>query len=412
MNRVIANLEALHHNLAVVDRWMQRHDAQWTLVTKALCGHHSLIDVLHGIGVRSVGDSRIDNLRTIRSVSPDMETWYLRGPGLGSIAETVEVADISLNSEAETIHAINREAGKTGKLHRVVIMIELGDLREGILPGTLVRFYDEVFQLENLEVIGIGANLGCLAGVVPNIDQYMQLLLYRELLELKFDHKLKVISAGTSATLPLVLDSTLPKSINHFRIGEAVLLGTDLINGGTLSGLRNDVFTLEAELIEIKQKSLVPMTETGDVNPFQSQNNDDEEVRPGERGYRALVNIGELDTDIGGLTPENPNYKIAGASSDITVLNVGDSPGGLSLGDGVRFRLSYAALVRLMGNRYTAIEIDPPAGRFRPLTTDEGQVSVPPVIERTKPAANEALGRNPNSASKRERPGKPKGAHV
>jgi ornithine racemase len=389
MNRVIANLEALHHNLTVVDRWMQRHDAKWTLVTKALCGDAPLIDVLSRLGVRSMGDSRLDNLRTIRSIVSGIESWYLRGPSLGSIAETVALADISLNSEAETIHAINREAGKAGRRHSIVIMIELGDLREGILPGSLVKFYDEVFQLENLEVVGIGANLGCLAGVLPNIDQYMQLLLYRELLELKFERKLEVISAGTSATLPLVLDGTLPKSINHFRIGEAVLLGTDLIQGGTLPGLRNDAFTLEAELIEIKHKSLVPMTETGEVSPFQNQT--EEEPRPGERGYRALANIGELDTDIGGLTPENPNYRIAGASSDITVLNVGDSPGGLSIGDRVRFRLSYAALVRLMGNRYTTIEIDPPVEEFRPLSTGEDLVPIPPVV-RTRRGAEAGAG--------------------
>jgi predicted amino acid racemase len=265
-------------------------------------------------------------------------------------------------------------------------MIELGDLREGILPGSLVKFYDEVFQLKHLEVLGIGANLGCLAGVVPNIDQYMQLLLYRELLELKFKRKLPVISAGTSATLPLVLDGTLPKGINHFRIGEAVLLGTDLINGGTLPGLRNDVFILQAEVIEMKEKSLVPMTETGEVGPFQVAGEEDR--RPGERGYRALVNIGELDTEINGLIPENPNYRIAGASSDITVLNVGDSPGGLTVGDSLRFRLTYAALVRLMGNRYTAIEIDPPVGDFRPLSTGDAEVPVPPVVE--EPSGQEA----------------------
>lgn len=379
MNRVIANLEALHDNLTVVDRWMQRHDAKWTLVTKALCGHETLISVFAQLGIRSVGDSRIDNLRVIRRLVPSIESWYLRGPSLGSISETVELADISLNSEAETLHAINREAARTGKTHRVIVMIELGDLREGILPGSLVKFYDEVFQLDNLEVVGIGANLGCLAGVIPNIDQYMQLLLYRELLELKFERKLALISAGTSATLPLVLDGTLPKAINHFRIGEAVLLGTDLIHGGTLRGLRNDVFTLQAEVIEMKQKSLVPMTETGDVGPFQSQV--DEDHRPGERGYRALVNIGELDTEIGGLTPENPNYRVAGASSDITVLNVGDSPGGLNVGDAVRFRLSYAALVRLMGNRYTAVEVDPPAKSFRPLNSEEDAISLPPVVK-------------------------------
>jgi predicted amino acid racemase len=378
MNRVIINLDALRHNLSVVDGWMQQHGASWTLVTKVLCGHADTLKALHSMGVRSIGESRIGNLRTIREFAPGMESWYLRVPGLAHISEVVELSDVTLNSEADTLHALNKEAGRRGINHRVIIMIELGDLREGLLPGSLVKFYQQIFQLDNLDVLGIGANLGCLAGVVPNIDQFMQLVLYRELLELKFEHKLHVISAGSSATLPIVLDGQLPRTINHFRIGEAVFLGTDLINGGILRGLRDDVFTLQAELTEIKRKSLVPTGETGVSTPFQME--EDLGLKPGQRGYRALVNIGQLDTEISGLTPENSSYQIAGASSDITVLNVGDSPGGLSVGDMVRFRMSYGALVRLMANKYIEVVVEPGLQEYRSVLSDDTRVPISPVV--------------------------------
>ena len=146
----------------------------------------------------------------------------------------MRLTDASLNSEIEIIESLNDEARRMGKTHGIVIMIELGDLREGILPGSLIDFYEHVFHLSHIEVKGIGANLGCLAGAVPTVDQFMQLILYRELLELKFQHSLRLISAGSSAVLPLILDKQLPKPINHFRIGEAIFLGTDLINGGIL----------------------------------------------------------------------------------------------------------------------------------------------------------------------------------
>jgi len=259
-------------------------------------------------------------------------------------------------------------------------MIELGDLREGILPGTLVDFYDQVFHLPNIEVLGIGANLGCLAGVIPSIDQCMQLILYRELLELKFGHKLPLISAGTSATLPLVLDGQLPREINHFRVGESVFLGTDLVNGGTLPALRDDTVSLEAEIIEIKRKSLTPTAETGPVAPF-SMEQENEEIAPGQRGYRALVGVGQLDTDIGGLTPENSAHQISGASSDITVVNIGESPGGLSIGDTIRFRPNYAALVRLMGNRYIDRIVEPDLKSFRQTLTGPETVQLAPVVD-------------------------------
>lgn len=379
MTRVIINLEALYHNLNRVDQWMQRHSARWTLVTKVLCGHEETHQALHNMGVRSMGESRLENLRVIRPISPEAETWYLRVPALASIPDVIELANVTLDTEAETIHALNDEAKRRDLLHRIIIMIELGDLREGILPGSLVKFYNHVFQLENIDVLGIGANLGCLVGAVPNIDQYMQLVMYRELLELKFGHKMPLISAGTSATLPLVLDGQLPRTINHFRIGEAVFLGTDLVNGGMLPGLRNDCFTLAAEITEIKKKSLTPTVETGEVSPFKQEQA--EEFRPGQRGYRALVNVGQLDTDIGGLSPENPNYQIAGASSDVTVINVGDSPGGLSVGDTVRFQMTYSALVRIMANKYVDVAVEPSLEEFTAARSGEPAIPIHPVLE-------------------------------
>jgi len=257
-------------------------------------------------------------------------------------------------------------------------MIELGDLREGILPGSLMDFYKHVFHLPNIEVKGIGANLGCLAGAVPTVDQFMQLILYRELLELKFEHPLRLISAGSSAVLPLVLDRQLPRPVNHFRIGEAVFLGTDLLNGGILPGLRGDAIVLEAEIAEIKKKGLVPLQETAPVAPFPSEAAED--LTPGQRGYRALVGVGNLDTEISGLTPVNAQYSIAGSSSDITVVNIGDERDGLHVGDTIQFRPDYAAFVRLMNGQYMEKVVQPSVESFRK-DRDEGSFQVAPVLE-------------------------------
>ena len=357
MNKVLINLEALRDNLQTIGNWMQDHGAFWTVVTKVLCGHSDTLRALRSLGVRSMGDSRLENLQAIEEIIPDFESWYLRIPDLTSAADVVRLTDVSLNSEIRTIESLNTEARKQNKMHGIVIMIELGDLREGILPGSLIDFYNHVFQLSNIEVKGIGANLGCLAGVVPTVDQFMQLVLYRELLELKFQHNLRLISAGSSAVLPLVLDKQLPKSVNHFRIGESIFLGTDLINGGLLPGLRGDGIVLEAEIAEIKKKSLVPLAETTTITPFISE--DSEDRSPGQRGFRALVSVGNLDTEISGLTPINPRYSIAGASSDITVVNIGDDADGLKVGDTIQFRPNYAAFVRLMDGRYMKKEVMP-----------------------------------------------------
>lgn len=357
---------------------MQAHGAHWTVVTKVLCGHRGTLEALQAMGVRSMGDSRLENLECIRRMDPGCECWYLRVPDITSVPDVVRLADVSLNSEVGVIEALNEEARRQGRVHGVVVMIELGDLREGILPGSLIQFYDHVFRLPNIEVKGVGANLGCLAGAVPTVDQFMQLVLYRELLELKFEHPLRLISAGSTAVLPLVLDRQLPRAINHFRIGEAVFLGTDLLAGGTLPGLRGDAIILEAEIAEIKEKGLVSLAETASLAPFASEADGD--TAPGQRGYRALVSIGNLDTEISGLEPLNPNYSIAGASSDITVVNVGDDADGLEVGDTIRFRPNYAAFVRLMSGRYVEKVLQPPAAR-QAEDREPGSFGVGPVLE-------------------------------
>ncbi len=363
MTRLNINLDALRHNLEIVGGWMSGFGASWTLVTKMLCGHEETLRALHGIGIHAVADSRVENLAVVRAALPEAETWYLRPAHLSQAQTIVSLADTSLASEIASIEALDRAAQAAGLTHDVIIMIELGDLREGILPGTLLQFYRHVFRLPNIQVAGIGANLGCLAGAVPSVEQFMQLAMYRELLELKFKVKIPLISAGSSAVLPLVLDGTLPRAINHFRIGEAVFLGTDLIHGDTLDGLRDDVFTLHAEVTELKEKSLVPLVETGDATPFEET--EEETHEPGQRGYRALVNLGHLDTDVGGLRPLDPKHHIAGASSDIMVVNIGGDPRGLRVGGNIAFRPSYGALARLMLSPYVTKAVRPVSAMSR-----------------------------------------------
>lgn len=380
MNRIVIDLRALQHNIEVVDRWMTGHGASWTLVTKVLCGHRDTLLGLQKLGIRSVGDSRLENLEVLEGVVPDIEAWYLRLPHLRGIEAVVRLTDVSLNSEVEVIEALNAEAGRQGRTHHIIVMIELGDLREGILPGTLSAFYERIFDLPNVEVKGIGANLGCLSGSVPNIDQLMQLVLYRELLELKFRRPLPVISAGSSAVLPLLLQGALPQPINHFRIGEAVFLGTDLVHGGTLPGLRDDAIFLEAEIAEIKEKNLIPLGDTTAHTPFEPIAQDNSEMGPGQRGYRAVIALGQLDTDVKGLIPINPRHQVAGASSDLSVLNVGENPGGLKVGDSVRFRMNYSALVRAMSSRYIPKVVEPAPDAFPRDSTVERRL-LPPVME-------------------------------
>ncbi len=396
MNVVSIDLEALRHNLAMIGRWMERLGASWSVVTKSLCAHEDTLRALRLLGVRSVADSRLENLEVVDRVIPGTEKWYLRLPVPSVVPDVVRLADVSLNSEVAVIEALNAEAARQQRVHRVVIMIELGDLREGILPGSLVRFYERVFELPHIEVLGIGGQVGCLAGAVPSVDQMMQLVLYKELLELKFGRPLPLISAGSSVSLTLLVeDRPLPPQLNHYRIGESLFLGTDLVHGGTLRGLRDDVVLLEAEIAEIKEKSLVPLGETGAHTPFEPAGAEGDEggPSPGQRGYRALVTVGQLDTDVQGLAPVEADHQVAGASSDVTVVNLGRNRGNLRVGDRIRFRPSYSAFVRLMSSQYVERKVWPPLAAFEEALAGRAQATaVPPAVEAVGTTTNGTTG--------------------
>lgn len=387
MNRLMINLRSLQHNIEQINSWIEGHGASWTLVTKVLCGHQDTLTALQMMGVRSMGDSRLENLRSIERIIPNFESWYLRLPHISAISEIVTAADVSLNSELEILRSINTEAGRRGRVHRIIIMIELGDLREGILPGSLVEFYNSIFKLDNVEVLGIGANLGCISGIVPHVDQMTQLALYRELLELKFNYPLPMISAGSTIVLPLMLQGQVPRELNHYRIGEAVFLGSNLLNGGCLPDLRDDAVTVEAEIVEIKEKSLAPLVETSaSIRPFEAFETEDNNA-PGQRGYRALVSIGQLDTDVHGLTPVNPSFQISGASSDLTVVNIGEDAGKLRIGDLIKFHVNYSALLRIMSSKYMDKTVEPQLADFAELAGRQRTSEVPPVIEAAEKGA-------------------------
>lgn len=337
---------------------MSGHGATLTVVTKALCGHEMYLRALLECGVERIGDSRLSNLEAARRAGFKGEAWYIRPPHHSEVERVVELADLSLNTELSTLRLLGEAAGRLGTIHRAILMVELGDQREGVLPGNLVEAFHRAMEIEGVELAGIGASLGCVAGTLPSPDQLSELVMQRELLELKFGAEDMLVSGASSAALPLLRDGLVPEGINNFRIGESILLGTDLINGGTMEGLLGDAFRLEAEVIELKEKSLEPFGERHErLAPF-GVGNSGEKHRPGERGWRALVTVGELDTDVHSLRPRE-GWTVVGASSDVAVVNVGSDPGGLSVGDKMSFEMGYSGLVRLMESSYVTRMIAP-----------------------------------------------------
>lgn len=348
---ITLNKKNLFHNYRFLDKLFKDNEKVWAIVSKLLCGNEDFLRVLIDLGIREIGDARISNLKKIKKIDPKIETIYLKPPAKRSIRNVVKYADTSFNTEYQTIKWLSEEAQKQDKPHKIIIMIELGDLREGIMGDYLIDFYAKIFRLPNIQVIGIGANLNCMHGVMPSEDKLVQLSLYKQLIEAKFKRAIPLVTGGTSVVIPMIFRKQIPKAINHFRVGETLYFGNNLFNDHTIDGMKKDIFKLHAEIIEITKKPKVPIG-VMDKNPSGEKfeiNEDDF----GKKSNRAIIDVGVLDvSDIKFIIPDDPNIEIIGGSSDMLVLDIGDNKKSYQVGDIVTFSLKYMGALRLLNSNY------------------------------------------------------------
>jgi len=342
----------LEQNFNYLDKLFKKHGIKFSVVTKMLSGNRQYINELLKLNIDQVCDSRVSNLKTIKTIRPDIETIYIKPPAKQSIRSVVQFADISVNTESQTIQLLSEEAQRQNKTHKIIIMIELGELREGIMGEDFMSFYEKVFKLDNIEVIGIGTNLTCLYGVLPNHDKLVQLCLYEQLVEAKFGRQIPYVSGGSSVTIPLIFEKLLPKGINHFRVGETLFLGTDLYNNTTIKKMHSDVFKLFAEIIEITEKPLVPIGEMGQNVEGNTFEFDDD--KKGKLSFRAIVDIGLLDVEEGQIELVDKDIEMVGASSDMFVIDLVDNKKNYKVGDLLEFKMDYMGVLRTINSRYIA----------------------------------------------------------
>ena len=340
----------LEHNYQKLENWFLEAEVEWGVVSKLLCGNKLFLEELVRLGVTEFHDTRITNLKVIKKVAPDAQTVYIKPPASRNLAQVVTYADVSFNTELSTIKLLSEEAFRQNKIHKIIIMVEMGDLREGVIGDKLMAFYAEVVDMPNINIVGLGTNLNCLNGILPSHDKLVQLSLYKQLIETKFNIHIPWISGGTSVTVPLLLDKQLPKTVNHFRIGEMLFFGLNLFTNKTINGMNNDVFKLFAEIIELYQKPKTPsgiqsINVSGEIPAI-----DPKDI--GKKHYRAILDVGLLDCNPRYMIPDNKEVDIIEASSDMLVLDLGDNSKGLKVGDLMSFTLTYMGVLGLMNSRY------------------------------------------------------------
>lgn len=337
--KINCHLEKLRRNVITLRDRLHENGMTMTAVGKCFAGDGVLTALLEECEPDFIGDSRTENLR---SFSGEIPRVLLRPTMPSRADETVRFSEISLESSVETLPALSEAAEDDRRTHRVVLMIDAGDLREGIMyydTDAVLAFARECCRLPSLELYGVGVNFSCFGGVAADRSNLGEIVKVAELIRGELGVELPMVSGGNSSSISLV-GRDMPEGITNLRLGESWLLGNNTADGSRIPGLHYDGFTLDSEIIEVQTKPSKPI---GTIGP----NAFGETVTFPDRGpmRRAITALGRQDTIPESLTPTDGRISILGASSDHMILDVSGAPD-CAVGDIVSFIPGYGALLR------------------------------------------------------------------
>ena len=315
-------------------------------VIKGVDGLPEAARVLHAAGAAELGTSRLEQVAKCRAAGVPGPWLLIRIPGLTELPDVVALCETSLQSEWPTLLALEEECLRQNKTHRVIVMTDLGDLREGFWDKKeLVDVCERVErELPHVHLAGIGVNLTCYGSTKPTPEKMNELVGLARQVEQRIGRKLEIVSGGATSSFTLVHWGTMPAGVNHLRIGEAILLGKDLqVDWGIrdMDYLRMDALTLRAEVVEVKDKPTYPIGEFA-IDAFgRKPVYEDRGIR-----RRAILALGRADVgELESLIPREPGLTVIGGSSDHCIVDVEDCPRRLQVGDIVEFSLCYSHML-------------------------------------------------------------------
>ena len=339
--RIVIDIGKITANYQIIAKRAREAGIAVTGVVKGIAGDARIAAGLIESGLDWIGGSRLENLQKIDTPA-GVRKMLLRLPSFSQLEPVVHWANQSLHSEMEVLKAMDRLADS--KTHEVFLMVDLGDLREGVSEAEILELGRECRKLKNLSISGIGANFSCFAGLKPSVAKLAVLVQLADCLKAEYDLPIKWVSGGNSSSLGLLYDGRIPPGINHLRIGEGILLGRETLTGSDLPDLYQDAFIVEAEVIQAKWKPAVPDGEVG-LDAFGRVPC----LPVKEPGLRLLLNLGHQDTPLTGLKPLDPELTVMGGSSDYLVMA---SSRPVKVGEVVAFRPDYWSLLGLMTSPY------------------------------------------------------------
>ncbi|GAA3877815.1 alanine/ornithine racemase family PLP-dependent enzyme [Celeribacter arenosi] len=338
--RIEVDLSKIRRNTQTLVKRLGPCGVGVTGVTKAVCGHPAIAQAMLDGGAVGLADARISNVQRLRAAGMTGPITLIRSPMLSQADQVVQSCEESYNTEILVISALAAAAIRNGSVHGIVLMVEMGDLRDGISPENLADVAKQVVQLSGVALKGIGANFACLNGLGPTALQMATFCDLANEIESKCGPILKVVSGGNSANLPWALGERATGRVNDLRLGEAILLGVEPVSGDRIGGMHADAFTLVAEVIETGAKPMP--SPSARIDPTTERLRI---VKTGAASARMILAMGYQDTDIPGLSMPVGSTLI-GATSDHLVIGTPRTPP--KVGSEVRFQMNYTALMHAM----------------------------------------------------------------
>ncbi|NMA17913.1 MAG: alanine/ornithine racemase family PLP-dependent enzyme [Clostridiaceae bacterium] len=342
---LVIDRNKLVHNVRTLMTLGEQYGIQIHFITKALCAWRPMLEVMHEAGCEYFGDSRVENLAKINDIG--LSHMLVRIPMMSEVKNVVRYADLSLNSDLGVIAALSDAAMAIDAKHGVILMVEMGDLREGFMLDEMMDVVGQVIQLPGVWLAGIGANFNCYGGIIPEPLQLTKLVNLAQSIRSQFSVRLPIVSGGNSGSLYMLIDGTIPEGINHLRVGEAFLIGRETSYGKGVPGLYEDVFTLRAEVVELRRKPSVPRGIIG-ANAF----NVIPEFEDYGNIWRAILAVGDQDVPCERLFIRDSNIRYLGASSDHLLLDVTHAVRDIGVGDILDFSLDYRSLLHAATSPY------------------------------------------------------------
>lgn len=345
--RLEVNLDVLEENASILLKKCRLWGISPVVVTKGFLADPVLAQAFRDFGFSSFADSNLANLVKLRDLlGSQVQLFLIRLPMLEELDTLSMYGILPFVSHAEVLERLNGIARRLGKVQPVVLAVEGGDGREGMLFEEIPEVTKLLRRLSHLSVYGIATTLACLSGVLPDYETLKRLVEVKRFLQRALEKNI-VLSVGGTTFLALWEKGCSPEGVDEIRFGEALLFGSDISRKRDIPWLKQGAFVILAEVVEVRKKEPLKEGASG-YDAF------------GERPCRnfsgprkrILVAIGKQDIDENQLYFDDAHVTIVGATSNYLILDIEESTKSYRVGDVVSFRAGYGAVLRAFLSPY------------------------------------------------------------